>query len=507
MRASVLRSRWTFLSDTWGIRGAWLFTAAVVATHAAAAWFNAGFLSADEHYQIIEFAQYKLGRQSVAALAWEFGERMRPALQPWLAAVAIRLHHAAGVMSPFLIAFSLRLLSTTLGAIVALEVCLRCLRKVESRLLRQSAVFLTFFLWMAPTAHGRFSSENWSGMWLAAGLCLLVDALDASSIDRRRSWLLGFAAGAAWGFAFYFRFQVAAAIAGAALWALIVRRASGRLAAAMAIAFLGVCAVNALGDHWLYGVWTFTPLNYLRVNLVEGRSAAYGVSPWWLIGVYASVALIPPFSLALIVLLAAGSWYARREAIVWTVIPFLAVHTIVAHKEPRFVLPLVYFVGSWLAIGAAALPAAIAVTLARWRRPIVATAAAFCLVNAAALCVAIVLPANDRIALDRWLRDQHARGVRTVYALAPRKTVVPANVTNSFYDSGIALTPVTAIDELSSRRPVFVYYASTAMPAALARMGCTPVFETFPRWLSRSKLVQRLAEIETDSVCRADPGR
>src|SRR5690242_5224606 len=115
---NVIRSRWAFLTSTWGERGARLFAAAVVVSHAVAAWFNAGFLSADEHYQIIEFAQYKLGRQSAAALAWEFPAQMRPALQPWFAAMAIRLHHALGATSPFTIAFSLRLLSTIIATIV-----------------------------------------------------------------------------------------------------------------------------------------------------------------------------------------------------------------------------------------------------------------------------------------------------------------------------------------------------------------------------------------------------
>ena len=48
-----------------------LFVAAAIGIHLVAAWCNGGFLNADEHYQIIEFAQYKLGRQSAAGLALE----------------------------------------------------------------------------------------------------------------------------------------------------------------------------------------------------------------------------------------------------------------------------------------------------------------------------------------------------------------------------------------------------------------------------------------------------
>jgi len=483
-----------------------VFAACVVASHAIAAWFNAGFLSADEHYQIIEFAQYKLGRQTQAALAWEFPERMRPALQPWLAAVAIQLHHAVGLISPFTIAFSLRLLSIVIASLAAFEVCARCLRPVSNRHLRQVALFLAFFLWIAPTAHGRFSSENWGGMWLAIGVCFAVAAADAWSADRRRSVLLSVLAGAAWGLAFYFRFQMAVAIASAGLWLLFVRRAPAGLLVGLGVAFATVCGVNLVLDHWLYGAWTFSPLNYVTANLVEGKSAAYGTSPWWLLGTYVFVALVPPFSIALISLLAVGSWHARRDIVVWTTVPFIAVHMFIPHKEPRFLMPLLYFVGPWIAICAASLPARTTEWLARWRRPMVATAAAFVAVDVVALCITIVMPVNDRIMLDRWLWDQRERGVRTVYTVAPRRTGVPANVTNSFYESGIVLTPLDASSrrELLGDRPAFVYFTGTSLPAELGELGCEPVLRTYPAWLADKKLFRRLATVQTDSVCRID---
>lgn len=497
------------MTATWGTVGARVFTAAVLAAHVAAAWFNTGFLSADEHYQIIEFAQFKLGRQSAAALAWEFPERMRSALQPWLAALVIRGDHALGLTSPFPVAFSLRLLSTVAAMIVTLEVCIRCLRPVSSRILRQAAIFLAFFLWIAPTAHARFSSENWGGMWLAIGVCLALDALDASRANRRSSTLLAAVAGAAWGFAFFFRFQVAIGIAGAGLWLVVVRRAPAQMFAAMTAAFAAACALNIVLDHWMYGVWTVSPLNYVHVNLIEGKSAAYGMAPWWLIAVYMFVALVPPFSLALIALLVVGSWLARRDLVVWITVPFVAVHMVVAHKEPRFVMPLMYFLGPWVAVCAAALPRSFVDALARWRRPLAATTALFCAADLAAMCVTSVLPVNDRIAMDRWLWDQRDRGVRTVYTFNPRKTTVPANVTNSFYDSGVEMTPLGPgdVEQMLNRRPAFVYYAGTTLPAELVRLGCIPVFRTFPAWLAESKLFRRLADVETDSICRLDASR
>ena len=111
----LMRSRLEFLRTAFPGYQAGVFVTLAIGVHIAAAWLNGGFLNADEHYQIIEFAQYKLGYQSASALAWEFQERMRPALQPWLAASIIRSCRAVGVASPFLIAFALRMLSTALN--------------------------------------------------------------------------------------------------------------------------------------------------------------------------------------------------------------------------------------------------------------------------------------------------------------------------------------------------------------------------------------------------------
>jgi phosphatidylinositol glycan class B len=50
-----------------------------------AAYFMVGSLHADEHYQILEFANYKRGLVQAKQLPWEFGARLRPAIQPTMA--------------------------------------------------------------------------------------------------------------------------------------------------------------------------------------------------------------------------------------------------------------------------------------------------------------------------------------------------------------------------------------------------------------------------------------
>jgi len=167
---------------------------------------------------------------------------------------------------------------------------------------------------------------------------------------------------------------------------------------------------------------------------------------------------------------------------------------------------MLYLVGPWVAVCAAALPARWLESMSTWRRSLAAAVVTFCVVDVLILSVTIVLPVNDRIALDRWLRDESNHGLHTVYALAPRKTGVPSAVTNSFYESGVVFKPITPA-RLSgdlSERPAFVYFRGSEAPPELAAIGCVPVFRTYPVWLTGSTLFRRVAEVETDSICRVD---
>ena len=502
---AYLRSRREFLEATLpGFRSV-VFIASVLLTHFVAAWRNAGFPTADEHYQILEFAQYKLGYQQPSALAWEFAARIRPALQPAVAVLAIRVHHSLGVASPFAIAFSLRVLSALLAVWVLFELCARCLPSIRTRSVRLVALYASFFLWLAPSVHARFSSDNWGGLWFAAGLCLMLDAAGAPAPRRARSIAFAVAAGAIWSIAFYSRFQMGIAIAGAVLWLLLVRRGHFVLVAALAASFAAGCAFNEMLDHWLYGVWTWVPWNYLQVNLIQGKAATFGVLPWWMIGAYAAIVLIPPFSIALMALAAVGSWYARRHVIVWAAVPFVVVHAAIAHKEARFLIPLLYLAGVWGAVCVDALPPPLKAWLSRsWRTaPGRASVAAFYAVNVLALVTTVLMPANDSINVDSWRWEHQQLDPSTVYAVDPVTSRLPANVTNSFYDGGLRVAPFTSVAQIEAgaHAPLFVYYKGVDAPSSLLGR-CEPVVRAFPMWLAGRALFRRMAIVDEATICR-----
>src|SRR5436190_3820598 len=73
----------------------------IAALHLAAAFLSKGYHHPDEYFQILEFARHKLLDTSGDELAWEFGARIRPWLQPAIYAGIIRALGAIGIDNPF----------------------------------------------------------------------------------------------------------------------------------------------------------------------------------------------------------------------------------------------------------------------------------------------------------------------------------------------------------------------------------------------------------------------
>jgi phosphatidylinositol glycan class B len=456
------------------------------------AWFNRGFFSHDEHFQILEFAWYKLGRTPVEGLAWEFGAQMRPALQPFLAAGLFRILDALGWFTPFFAAFLLRLISGLLGLWISLELCIRVLPWVRDTFFKRLLLAGMLFLWFLPYTHGRFASENWGGLLFFGGLCLLLDATNAPS--DRRAVLRTTLAGLAWGAAFYCRFQMGFAIAGAGLWLVFVRRARLRTLTVLAASFALAGALNIALDHWLYGAWVNTPYNYFHANLVEGKAAMFGTQPWWFYFAQMLALLVPPFSLVLVALLAAGVWLCRRNVLVWAVVPFLAGHTVLGHKEIRFLIPITYAIVPLLILAADKMPASLRAWASGWRRRRVAALAVwiFVALNTLALLVMTFKPSSETAIVYEWLYAQ-SRDAPIVLYTGSRLPYSMGSYEVNFYRPGnIRVRNVGNVEELraaiaNGHGRVFLFQPSFRPPlwAAQNRIGCTPVVRTLPSWVSR----------------------
>jgi phosphatidylinositol glycan class B len=155
-------------------------------------------------------------------------------------------------------------------------------------------------------------------------------------------WGPVFLSGLLMGGAFESRFQIAFAILATAIWLLVFQRPTFGQAVVGIVGFLLVLGVGILIDRWFYGNWVFTPYRYYEVNILQDKAGNWGRSPFWYYPVMVAEAAAPPLS----VFLLAGVFFALvvypRHLLSWVMILMTLGHSLVGHKEVRFLFPLVF---------------------------------------------------------------------------------------------------------------------------------------------------------------------
>ncbi len=382
------------------LKGGWV-------VYALTAWFSAGYHHPDEHFQLLEFANYKLGNTSAADMPWELGAQIRPALQPTLAMGWMWLCGRLGI-DIFWQAFALRLLGAMLSFYLYVSLIRQTERDFERPQTGKILLGAAIFLWYMPYISVRFSSESWSAICLLAATLLLL---------RRRSEVAGplAMAGFLMGLAFVFRFQSAFAAGGLVAWLFFQQRVRWTALIPLAAGGLSAVALGFAVDTWFYGAPVFTPWRYFEANIVHGKAAEFGVSPWWFYIPDFLVKAIPPVSIVLLFLLVAGIRRQPRHIFTWLFLPFLLVHMAVGHKEIRFLFPVAFPALFLMAQGWEVW----ADRIRAWR--FYRGARNFLLtVNGIMLLFASLKPAHDFVGTHRFLYHYAQKmGTTTLYAEAP----------------------------------------------------------------------------------------
>lgn len=320
--------------------------AALLVGGALRAWLaltDAGIYWPDEIYQSLEPAHRLVWGRGL--VAWEFSEGARPWTLPALVALPWALLRLVGVSNPSIYIPCVKLLFAAVGVATAWAVA-RLARALGAGPLPAATAGALWAL-AAPAIYfaPRGLSEPLSALPLTLGL-LYAWPQGAP----RRHLLLG---AALLGAAVFLRLQDALACLGL----LLVLLARGRGRAALEV--LGVFALAAAGlgllDWATWGHPFQSALVNLRFNLVEGNGRLWGTSgPAYYLRVLWKA--MPAVTAVLVVggVLA----FRRSPGLCLLVLAFVGLHSVVPHKELRFILPLL---PAWAALSGLGLDAA-----ARW---------------------------------------------------------------------------------------------------------------------------------------------
>jgi len=303
------------------------------------AYFSIGYYHPDEHFQILEFCNYKLGNSPAIDLPWEFHEKIRPALQPTIAFVLIKIFNALSINNPFTHALILRIFTAILSWFVICKTALLLVDKFSFKIGKTIFLFLSLLLGFIPFINVRFSSETLAGITFLSAIYFVLK-LQFQTAKKKQLQLIYI--GLLFGFSFFFRYQIAFAILGLVLWLVIINKM--RRWDLVIIALSGIIAISmcVLIDYWFYGKFEFTPYNYFIANIVQKRAANFGVEPWWYFFSNFIQRIPTPFGILLLLLFFIGLFKNPKDVFVWCLIPFLLAHFVIAHKEMRFLFPIVF---------------------------------------------------------------------------------------------------------------------------------------------------------------------
>jgi phosphatidylinositol glycan class B len=306
-----------------------------LALYIVSAWFSTGYYHGDEHFQIIEFATYKIGITPAEELAWEFDARVRPAIQPFIAFLVIKLLQAMAIQDPYMQAFILRLLTALLAGFSIRFFTRSCSDMVRPEY-HKAYLFLSYFLWFLPFVNVRFSSETWSGIMLLNAISVLIN-----SNYRNKMY---FIVGGLLGLSFLFRYQNAFLAIGIFLWLVFIRKEKILNLVKLLMAGLFILLTGILMDYWLYGEFVLSAWNYFYVNLVEDVASGFGTEAWW--NYFYSIFRFGFFPISIPILLSFLLLIINkpRNLFILTILPFFIVHSIIPHKELRFLFPVVNLV-------------------------------------------------------------------------------------------------------------------------------------------------------------------
>src|SRR5487761_736790 len=199
----------------------------------------------------------------------------------------------------------------------------------------------------ATTWLGRGSSGYVWGIAIVLSLISLTTVWFGFSWAKRASGvdaaIIAAGACATWyGLAVSLRIQLAPAVAFAVVYFCYPnwRKRFLPLAAGFLLPVLAFGLVDAF--TWSYPFQSF--FRYFWVNAIEGRSALYGTQPWFWYLLVLAVQMLP---LVILSLFGVG----RCPFLGWIVLIILASHSMISHKEVRFIYPVMPLVVTLAGVG------------------------------------------------------------------------------------------------------------------------------------------------------------
>lgn len=299
-----------------------------------AAVYSTGFNHPDEHFQMLEPAYGWLHGNWLKT--WEWQDGIRSWITPLFYGGFLRLLESLGCSTPESRAVGIRGL-VGVFSLVTVWSSFEIVRLYSKEKLAKAvgAFIAVWWVFVYFGVHPLSESVSMNFVLLAY---LMTEWACRKKNGMDRTW--AFLAGALSGIAFAIRFQNG--IFAVSLFSILILKKEWR----RATEFLFTLLICLVGVGWVdvltWGGFLSAPIHYFKFNIVHGGATRmFGHAPWHRYISALNRLFTAPLALCILFFsgYSAKNWRGRWPLFLW-LIPFLAVHQLIGHKEDRFILAL-----------------------------------------------------------------------------------------------------------------------------------------------------------------------
>ncbi len=335
-------------------------------SHILASYFSTGWVNADEQSCVLEYVNFKLGYQSdpcflgiLDGSVKDSSLIIRSWFQPFLYFIIAKILIFLNLTNFFTITFVLKLISSMLG-FYAIYFFYNVTKKyIISNKIKKFYFIIIFLYWFFPLLHARTSAENLSTSFLLIALSYYLNNENRQNIFKLTSF------GILLGFAFVFRYNVGVCVASILCWILFFEKnyLSKKIFNLIFIIFgiIVLIFIEQLTNLWgIEGKNFISKINFLDINWIISKTPSiqfflygsgndfYSSSDWSNHPFFGYFYLtlfkyFPPISILVIIGLLYTWFFGFRNIIVWVTLPYFIIHSLIPHKELRYIYPVLVF--------------------------------------------------------------------------------------------------------------------------------------------------------------------
>ncbi len=328
-----------WMKDNWLVLVIWILA---LALRIISAILSKGYVHPDEHYQSIEIVYNEIF--GIGVIPWEFIEGARSWFYPGIVYLIFKVMIAFGASSLGSILIGVRLFSGILSMISVI------VAYYFGKLLfgKEAGLFATFFIaiwydfvfWAARTM-----TDGLAMNFVFLAVYLLYKAVNATKIDntetkkqKRRTFGNLIFAGLSIGVAFMFKFSTAIIAIPLLIYLILKKKWFGAFTFCLAILFMII--IQGVIDLVTWGTFLHSPIVFFQYNIISSSSSIHGTYPFYAyLGIFAYAYSF--FAVMYLLYLTIGANKNEKTFFLIAIsLFFVLILSFIAHKEYRFILPV-----------------------------------------------------------------------------------------------------------------------------------------------------------------------